>query len=112
MSRHTRDPPEQKYAAQMQVTTIKVFAAAAHCSTIHIQHLHYNITRDHSPSFKFRMEGNTEPRSGAKIFAWVFCSFFQVKISVNTTRGKISRKKTSSPIYFKPPNKEYNKYIA
>jgi len=77
MARYTRDPPEQKYAAQMQVLTVKVFVAAAHCSTTHIQHLHYNITRVHNPSFKFRIEGNTEPRSGAKYlhrFLFIFPS--------------------------------------
>lgn len=92
MTRNMRDPPEQKYAAQMQVITILVFVAAAHCSTTHIQHLHCNIRRDHNPSFKLRMEVNTEPKSGANYLEGFFCSFFQVKISVNTTEGRFPGK--------------------
>lgn len=63
MARHTRDLPEQKNAAQMQVITIKVFVAALqNTSGIYITISQETTT----PSSKFRMEGSTELRAGAK----------------------------------------------
>lgn len=110
MTRNMRDPPEQKYAAQMQVITIMVFVAAAHCSTTHIQHLHCNIRRDHNPSFKLRMEGNTE--AGAKYLQVFFVHFSKSRFLLILQREGFQEKQTSSSIYFKPSNKEYSKYIT
>lgn len=92
MARQMRDTPEQKYTSQMQVITIKIFVAAAHCSTIHIQHLHYNITRDHNPNFKFRMEGNREPRSGAKYLHGFFVHFSKSRFLLILQKGSFPGK--------------------
>lgn len=88
-----RDPPEQKYAAQMQVITIKVSVAAPHCSTINIQHFHYNTTRaTHNPSFKFRMEDNTEPRSRAKYLHGFFVHFSKSRFLLMLQEGRFPGK--------------------
>lgn len=89
MARHTRDLPGQKNAAQMQVITIKVFVPALqNTSGIHIT----IITRDHNPSFKFRMEGSTELRAGATYLHDFLFIFFKSRLLFNTTKGKVFKK--------------------
>lgn len=88
MARHMRDLPEQKNAAQMQVITIKVFVAALqNTSGIYI-----TISQETTiPVLNSGWKVAQSLEQGKNI-CMAFCSFFQVKTSVNTTKGKVLRR--------------------
>lgn len=83
MARHTRDLPEQKNAAQMQVITIKVFVAALqNTSGIYITISQETTT----PSSKFRLEGSTELRAGAKYLHGFLLIFSRLLLTLQKER--------------------------